>query len=226
MRARAACVVVAALAVAGVARGSIWIVSDERPGLRVDAKGTAEVSWRAGGGRQTVIVPPTGQLFHGGSLAGPDVSRAASVPGLALALAVRRTPDGTLWALQAWQVSPGGPTEVHLARWKGAPTKLTLSSDGVRLTGAASFQGKPVTGTTFTPEGKHPRIYVYLDCFACPAAHGAGWGRMLGIAPRADGSFAVRLRSDWTGKKYRATVAGPNIGTTFAPDARVVVPTA
>jgi hypothetical protein len=208
------------------ARGSIWIVSDVRPALRVDAKGTAEVSWRSGGARQTVLVPARGLLTHGGSLAGADVSKPARVPGVPLALVLRRTPDGTLWALQAWQVQAGGPTEVHLARWKGAPTRLTLSSDGVRLTGTASFQGKPVTGHTFTLEGQHPRIYVYLDCLACPAAHGAGWGRMLGIAPKADGSFAVRLRPDWTGKKYRATVAGPNIGTTFAPDARVVVSTA
>lgn len=214
--------VAAWLGLAALARGSIWITNDVRPALRVDANGTAEVSWRSGGARQTVIVPARGRLYHGGSLSGPDVSRAASVPGLSLALAVRRTPDGRLWALQTWQVEPGGPKEVHLARWKGAPTKLMLSSDGVRLTGTASFQGKPVTGRTFTLEGKRPRIYVYLDCFACPAATGGGWARMLGVAPRADGSFAVRLRPKWLGKRYRATVAGPNVGTTFAPDARVV----
>jgi len=223
VKARAAIVVGAALVAAGAARASIWIVSDARPTLRVDARGTAEVSWPSGGARQTVLVPAHGLLTHGGSLSGADVSRPASLPGVQLALVVRRTPDGTLWALQAWQVQAGGPTEVHLARWKGAPTAVTLSFGGARLTGAASFQGRPVTGRTFTLEGKRPRIYVYLDCFACPAAHGAGWGRMIGIAPKADGSFAVRLRPDWTGKKYRATVAGPNVGTTFAPDARVVI---
>jgi hypothetical protein len=207
------------LAPAGAGRASIWIVNDVRPALRVDAGGTAEVRWRG----DAVVVPPHGLLRHGGSLAGPDVSRRASVAGLALALAVRRTPDGMLWALQAWQLEPGGPTEVHLARWRGAPTMLTLATDGVRLTGAASFHGKPVTGRTFTLEGKRPRIYVYLECFACPAAHGAKWARMIGVAPKADGSFAVRLRPEWTGKRYRATVAGPNLGTTFAPDARALV---
>jgi hypothetical protein len=210
----------------GAARGSIWIVDGARPALRVDAKRTAEVSWRSGGGRQTVIVPVRGQLTHGGSLAGADVSRPASVAGLTLALAVRRTPDGTLWALQSWQVEPGAPPEVHLARWRGSPTKLELAAARDRVTGSASFQGRPVAGRTFTLEGKRPRIYVYLDCFGCPAAHGAGWGRMLGVAPRADGSFAVRLRPEWTGTRYRATVAGPNAGTTFAPDARAVVPAA
>jgi len=160
-------------------------------------------------------------LYHGGSLSGRDVSRPASVPGLPLALAVRRTPDGRFWALQHWEVQPGGPVELHLARWRGAPTKLALSFDGTRLTGTASFQGKPVTGRTFTLEGKHPRIYVYLDCFACGGK--AGWIRMIGVAPRADGSFAVLVRPSWQGTRFRATVAGPNAGTTFAPDAQAVI---
>jgi hypothetical protein len=215
-----AAVLAALVGAAGLARASIWIADDVKPALRVDASGTAEVRWRS----DTVVVPAHGQLTHGGSLSGPDVSRRASVPGLSLALTVRRTPDGTLWALQAWQVQAGGPVEVHLARWRGSPTKLTLESDGVHLQGRATFQGKPVTGHTSTLEGKRPRIYVYLDCFDCPAAHGRGWGRMLGVAPRADGSFVVRLRPAWTGTRYRATVAGPNVGATFAPDARVMAP--
>src|SRR5262249_9682263 len=148
------------------------------------------------------VVPLHGQLFHGGSI-GPDVSRPAG-PLVPFPLAVRRTPDGTLWALQALD------GELHLARWKGEPTKLTLASDGTRVTGSASFHGKPVTGTTFTLEGKHPRIYVYLDCMGCPAAKPGQWGRMIGVAPHADGSFAVRLRPEWVGSHYRATVAGPN----------------
>ena len=219
MRVAAALAVAASLGATASAGGSIFIVNDVRPALRIDARGTAEVSWNG----QTVIVPAKGQLTHGGSLPGADVSKSATVPGLSLALVARRTPDGTFWALQSWQVEPGGPTEVHLARWKGAPTRLALSSDRVRVTGSATFQGKPVSGTTFTLEGKHPRIYVFLDCFACPAAHGAKWTRMLGVAPKPDGTFAVLIRPEWLAKRYRATVAGPNVGTTFAPDARVVL---
>jgi hypothetical protein len=219
MRVAVALAVAASLGATASAGGSIFVVDDVRPALRVDARGTAEISWHG----QSVIVPAKGQLTHGGSLAGADVSKPASVRGLTLALVTRRTPDGTLWALQSWQVEPGGPSEVHLARWKGAPTGLALSSDGGRVTGSATFQGKPVTGTTSTLEGKHLRIYVYLDCFACPAAHGARWARMLGVAPKPDGTFAVLIRPEWLAKRYRATVAGPNIGTTFAPDARVVL---
>ncbi len=46
---------------------------------------------------------------------------------------------------------------------------------------------------------------------------------MIGIPPKPNGSFGVALRPAWTRKRYRATVAGPNIGTTFAPDAQVVI---
>lgn len=191
------------------------------PTLGIDARGTAVVSWIADGSRQAVTVPARGQLFHGGSLSG-DVSRPAGKAGLANALVVRRTPDGRTWALQAWPETPGGPIDLHLARWKGAPTKLTLAYDGTKLTGRAEFQGKPVSGTSATLEGKQLRIYVYLDCTGCPGA-GAGWKRMLGVAPKADGSFSAFVRPEWKGKRYRATVLGPNVGTTFAPDAQSII---
>jgi hypothetical protein len=206
----------------GLARASIFVGADaSQVQLRVDARGDAEVTFVSKGSRDTVIVPPHGQLYHGGALAGPDVSRRVATPKLPLALTVRRTPDGRLWALQAWQVQPGGQVELHLARWKGAPTRLTLATDGTHVTGTASFQGKPATGFTFTLEGKRPRIYVDLDCFACGGK--PGWTRMTPVAPKADGSFSVFLRPEWVGKRYRATVSGPNIGTTFAPDAQIVI---
>jgi hypothetical protein len=192
-----------------------------RATLAVDAKGTAVVSWVQGGAHQTVSVPARGQLFHGGSLSGADASRRAGTAGLTNALLVRRTPDGRMWALQAWPETPGGPIDLHLARWKGAPTKLTLAYDGSGLTGRAEFQGKPVTGTSPTLEGKRLRIYVYLDCSGCPGA-GSGWKRMLGTAPKADGSFSVLVRPEWRGRRYRASLLGPNIGMTFAPDAQAI----
>ena len=166
----------ALLGIAGLAHASVWIAAGPaRATLAVDAKGTAVVSVVSNGKHDTVVVPPKGQLYHGGSI-GADVSRPTRVPGLPFALAVRRTPDGTRWALQRSQAAPDGPWDVHLARWSGAPTQLTLSFDGERLTGKASFHGKPVTGTIYTLEGKHPRIYVYLDCFAARRAEAAGRG--------------------------------------------------
>lgn len=215
--------IAAGAAAAGAAQGTILVANDaSRWSLGVDAKGTAVVRVIAAGRPDTIVVPARGQLFHGGALSGPDVSKRIRIPGLALAVETRRTPDGTLWALQAWRVLPGLPVELHLARWQGAPTKLELQTDGTRISGRATFQGKPVAGRTFTLEGKRPRIYVYLDCLACGGK--PGWTRMIGVAPRADGSFRALLRPSWKGRRYRATVAGPNTGTTFAPDAQVEIP--
>ena len=215
-------VIAIGLSLIGGADASIYVGADAvRPTLEVDAKGTAVVRFTARGKRDVVVVPARGQLYHGGSLSGPDVSRPVPAAGVPLALAVRRTPDGTLYALQAWQVLPGQPVELHLARWKGEPTSLTLATDGKRLTGTARFQGKSVTGTTFTLEGKRLRIYVYLDCLGCGGK--PGWTRMIGVSPRSDGTFAAYLRPEWNGKRFKATVAGPNAGVVFAPDARAEV---
>jgi hypothetical protein len=221
MRPRVA-VLLAFLVGVPAAGASIFIGSDvAAPRLAVDAKGTALVTWTQAGAKQSVIVPTKGQLFHGGSLSGPNVSRPAAGVRLPLAVVVRRGPGGMLYALQHWQVQPGGPVELHLARWTGAPTVITLASDGQRLTGSATFQGKPASGFTFTLEGKQLRVYVYIDCFGCPGK--TGWSRLIGVAPKADGTFGVFLKPSWLGRRYRATVAGKNIGTTFAPDAQVEI---
>jgi hypothetical protein len=205
------------------ATGSIWVTDGATsPALRVDSRGYAEVSWTAGGTRKTQLVPPVGRVLPGGSLSGPDTSTPTRVVGLPFARVVRRTPDGTLWALQTWQAKPGEAPSLRLARWKGSPTQLVLALTGDRLEGRVTFQGRPVAGFTTTPEGRRARVYVYLDCFGCPGSR-SGWTRLLGVAPKADGSFAVRLAPQWDGRRYRATVAGPNLGSTFAPDAQAVV---
>lgn len=189
------------------------------PKLRVDAGGVAEVSWTAGGARQSFLVPRSGVGRHG-ALGGADVSKPTALP-LPMAVSVRETPDHMLWALQQVAIA-GRPTSLDLARWQGAATKLTLVDDGTHLTGAATFHGRPVTGSSTTLTGKRTRIYVYLECFGCAGARTA-WSLMLGVAPKADGSFAVALRPSWLGKRYRATVFGPNVGGQLAPDARITL---
>jgi hypothetical protein len=214
----------AVLALPGAASGSIWVADNaQRPALQVDARGYAEVSWTAGGARHTLLVPPRGRLLPGARLSGSDVSRALELK-LPLARAVRRTPDGRRWALQAWRPRQGGPVELHFSRWRGSPTALTLETGCCRfesefLHGRASFQGRPVFGTSPTPEGKRLRAYAYIECFACPASP-RGWGQIVGVSPRRDGTFSARLRLAWRAKRYRATIAGPNRGTTLAPDMR------
>lgn len=208
-----------ALAASASASASIWVANDARkPALRVDEKGFAEVAWTEGGVRRTLLVPPVGKVLPGGRLPGPDVSRSAGGPRLPFQRVQRKTPDGRLWALQAWRPSADGPLELHFSRWKGAATELSLSSDGKRLAGKAAFQGRPASGFSPTPEGKQMRIFVFLDCVACSAGPG-GWTRMVGVAPKPDGTFAVLLRPEWSSRRYRATMAGPNRGWTLAPDA-------
>jgi hypothetical protein len=187
--------------------------------VRVTAGGEAEVIWRAGGSERVFSVPRSGRGHY---LARPtrDVSKPAPV-AVPMAVAVRRTADGTLWALQRVAVA-GRPTSLDLARWNGAPTRLTLARDGDRLTGRATFQGRPVTGFSETLAGKHIRIHVFLECYGCAGARGK-WSLMLGVAPKPDGSFAIRLRPAWIGSRYRATVSGPNLGGQLAPAARVVI---
>jgi hypothetical protein len=220
-----------ALFASAEAHASIWVASGARsPQLRVDARGYAEVSWRdARGVRRTLLVPPRGLVLPGGRISGRDVSRPIGLP-LPMKVVVRRTPDGRLWALQRWTVVPGRPAELHLSRWRGAPTSLTATAvccrlDGETLQGTASFAGRPVYGFSPTPGGKRLRAVVYVDCFACPLASGGGWARMLGVFPRAPaGSFSLFVRPAWVGTRYRLTIAGPNRGTTLAPDARIVIP--
>lgn len=205
---------------ASVAHASVWVGQNAvKPTLRVDAKGTAEVKFVSGGRPDTVIVPARGQLYHGGSLSGPDVSKRVGTK-LPNAIVVKRTPDGTLWALQRMQEKPGAPLALHLARWRGAPTTIALAVNGDRLEGRATFNGRGVSGRTYTLEGKRPAIYVYLDYSA-----GGAWRRMLGVAPKRDGSFSAFLRPAWQqASRYRASVHGPNVGLSFAPDAETVIP--
>lgn len=206
------------------AAASIWITNNARaPSLHVDARGNAEVIWRdVRGVRRTMLVPATGRVLPGGH-AGPNVSKPASVD-LPLAVFVRRTPDGRLWALQAWRVSPRGPLELHLARWRGESPVISANVSVDRLTGTVTFHGAGMYGKSPTTAGQLLRVTAYLDCFECPAAPGSGWGRMLGVFPRApDGAFSVFLRPRWQASLYRITVYGKNFGTTYTPDVRVNV---
>ena len=138
---------------------------------------------------------------------------------------LRRTPDGRLWALQSWQ--PGdGPVQLRFSRWRGTPTRLLASvigGEGVprpRLLGQATFDGRPVTGTSPTPGGKPVRHFVWIECFGCTGE--LGWSDIAGVAPAASGTFSLLLRPGWIAPRYRVSVTGPNGGTTYAPDASVI----
>jgi len=165
-------------------------------------------------------VPACGLYLPGGRIMRPDVSRPTAIRGLPFSRVVRRGPDGTFYALQTWRVEGGGPVELHFSRWKGARTTIALTAEPAagseRLVGRAQFQGKPVAGYSRTNSGIRYRIFAYLDCAACPKP---GWSRVTGVAPRADGAFRFLVPPGSRGARYRATIAGPNLGRTLAPDA-------
>lgn len=214
-------VAVAALALAWPASAcaSITLGRDpQRPALRVDSQGNAEVSWSAGGERHYVFVPPTGKVYPGRRLAAADVSRGANEVAIPFERALRRTPDGRLWALQTWRPQPGGPVELRFSRWRGAPPVVTLTTEqrfeGERVTGRATFSGRAVPLYSPTPEGKRIRSYAYVQRDAP-----SGWSPVAAVTTKADGSFQLFIPKEKLGARYRAIVPGPNIGTTLAPDA-------
>lgn len=207
---------------AGTAQASVGLATGPTHAtLQVDARGDALVRWSQAGKQEAVLVTAQGTLTHGGALSGPDVSKPTHLAGVPAALALRSAPGGSLWALQLLSSGAGKPLSLDLSHWHGAPTVLELTTDGTHLKGSVSFAGKPVSGFSTTLAGLKPKIYVYLDCFGCGGK--AGWSFMLGVAPKADGTFSALIRTNWKGSRYRATVAGPNTGTSYAPDAQTVI---
>jgi hypothetical protein len=176
--------------------------------------------------RRTLLVPAVGLYLPGGRIRTADVSRPTTIRGLPFSRVVRRAPDGTFYALQTWRVEPSGPVELHFSRWKGGRTSLTLAAEPAggseRVVGHAQFQGKPVAGYSRTNSGIRYRIFAYLDCYACP---NPGWRRLAGVAPRSDGTFRFLVPAGSRGIRYRATLAGPNLGRTLAPDASATTDT-
>lgn len=207
------------LACAATASASITLgTNPQRPALRVDGGGNAEVSWTAGGVRRYVLVPPTGRVYPGRRLARRDVSSSSSAVAIPFRRVLRRTPDGRLWALQTWRVRPGGPIELRFSRWRGDPPKVAITTkqrfDGELVAGRATFAGRAVPLYSPTPEGKRIRSYAYVD-----RAVVSGWSRIAGVATRTDGTFRLYVPPASLGIQYRAVLPGPNIGATLAPDA-------
>ena len=220
---------VASLACCASAAASITVGTNvQRPALRVDARGYAEVSFTQRGRRQTILVPPRGRVLPGGRISGRDVSRPTGAVAIPFRRVLRRTPDGRYWALQAWRPQKGGPLELRFSRWRGAPTKVELAarpSGGTELLeGRATFHGRAVTGTSPTPEGDRILLVAALDCFAC-YGQPRSWTRFTSVRTRSGGRFAATVPLAAKSARYRATVAGPNWGATYAPDGAAVAHT-
>lgn len=223
---RIAVIVVAiALVTPATAVASVTVAKNaQRPALRVDARGYAEVSWVAGGTRRTLLIPPRGRALPGGRLSRPDVSRPTSAVAIPFRRALRRTPDGRYWALQSWRLARAGPVELRFARWRGAPTRMELATHtlGPRqlLHGRATFHGRPVTGFWRTLEGTPIRHAAILECSPCYGRN--GWSWFNSVRTTADGRFGAAVPPEALADRYRASIVGPNFGSTLAPDASAI----
>jgi hypothetical protein len=219
------CAAAAVLVVCVPARASVMVALDTQgASLRVDAAGNAEVSWTApDGSHRTLTIDRDGAMRYGGAGVGADVSHPASAVEIPWAIVVRQAPDGSYYALQAWQRLVGHPVELRFSRWQGDPTKLTLDAacckwGGENIKGYATFHGKPIFGYHATPKGAPLDPYgrnVYLDTF-----RDGKWERMMGILTHSpNGFYSLWIRPVWAGTLYRGTISGPNWGWTLGPDA-------
>jgi hypothetical protein len=200
------------------AAASVCVANGARsPVLRVNRGGTAEVRWEtpAGKRRYGIIRPGGFCLDRGARMSGRDVSQRASRVAIPFPRVVKRTPDGRLWALQAWRRRPDGPRELRFSRWTGQPPRLTARTTCCHrnrrvLRGRVIYHRRPVA-----------QAIVYIDCFAC-ATRPRRWTRIAERRTGQSGRFELIIRPKWRGESYRATLLGPNFGWVRAPDMRQV----
>jgi len=221
--ARFAVAAVALLAFAPGALASVGVGSNAgSPKLRVDAKGNAEISYTQGRQKTTVLVPAQGPIEYGGTLAGRDVSKPAKSPKLPFLKVLRSGPHGWTYALQTWPAR-SGPVELRFSRWQGTPTKLTLKAtrghSGIALHGTVTYGGKPIPIVSEAPGGLAIREYVYLD-----QRLAGRWQIVSSVSVERNGTYRHVLNTEEIGNLFRAAVAGPNIGSVYAPDVVVQIP--
>jgi hypothetical protein len=224
--------------------------------LEVNAKGEALVTYRAGGkvkhvlawGAENAIAPTHSrpQLAFKLDYAGgwgkyhreywktfTNACTAYDGPQLAWSVTACTAPDGSYWALQAWQrmlpnygVAPTAAQaawELRLSHWTGELPVLTISTDWAwhqwdHLFGTFTYAGSPVFGFKATPGGNPLDSFgrnVYVDTF--DSAYGPGWKRENSfLTHTGTGAFCYSVNPHGShpagkGTKYRATVEGPGV---------------
>ena len=152
---------------------------------------------------------------------------------LAWLVAACTAPDGSNWALQAWQRSlpnygvfasgARSAWDIRLSHWTGALAALTVKTDRTyrrfdHLYGALMYQGKPVYGFHTTRLGSPLDGYgrlIYVDTF--DSRYGSGWHRENSfVTHRPKGIFCYGFfphggRPAGKGTGYRATAIGPGV---------------
>lgn len=154
-------------------------------------------------------------------------------PPLAWKVAACKAPDGSYWALQAWQrMLPDyglAPTatqaswELRLSHWTGDLPVLSISTDWAwhqwdHLFGTFTYADSPVFGFRSEASGNPLDTFgrnVYVDTF--DSAYGAGWHRENSfLTHTGTGAFCYSVNPHGAhpagrGTKYRATVEGPGV---------------
>ena len=154
-------------------------------------------------------------------------------PELAWYVTACTAPDGSYWALQAWQrmlpnygLAPSplqSVWELRLSHWTGDLPVLSIQTDWAwhqwdHLFGTFSYGGNPVFGFKATPGGNPLDSFgrnVYVDTF--DSAYGGGWRRENSfLTHTGTGVFCYSVNPHGShpagkGLKYRATVEGPGV---------------
>jgi hypothetical protein len=154
-------------------------------------------------------------------------------PKLAWFVTACTAPDGSYWALQAWQrplpdygVAPTpvqAVVELHLSHWKGPLPALTIKTDWAyrkfdHLYGSFTYAGAGVYGFRSTPAGVPLDTFgrnLYVDTFG--SAYGSGWKRENSFLTHGtNGTFCYGFfphgpHPAGNGSQYRATIVGPGV---------------
>jgi hypothetical protein len=154
-------------------------------------------------------------------------------PPLAWKVVACTAPDGSYWALQAWQrMLPNyglAPTpwqavwELRLSHWTGDLPVLSIGTDWSwhqwdHLYGTLVYDGSPVYGFKSKASGEPLDSFgrnVYVDTF--DSAYGTGWKRENSfLTHTGTGAFCYSVNPHGShpagkGTKYRATVEGPGV---------------
>ena len=78
-----------------------------------------------------------------------------------------------------------------------------------------------VRGQVFYHDRAVANARVYIDCYAC-SLDLDGWASVAYRQTSATGAYALVIRPEWEGTRYRATLLEPNFGWVRAPDMRVL----
>ena len=154
-------------------------------------------------------------------------------PGLHWLVTACKAPDGSYWALQAWQrmlpnyglrPSPKQAVwELRLSHWKGELPVLTIHLDWSyrkfhHLYGSFTYRGQGVYGFASTSRGVPLDTFgrnLYVDTLN--SAYGAGWKREnsflthTGTGKFCYGFYPHGARPIGAGERYRATIIGPGV---------------